>query len=177
MLAPTDGAACCTGHAVGGATTYTVGATRRARVPTPDQPIANHCREMDEHRVGGSVREGVLGADPNQHDKSAGFSFIVQSRVCRTTPTTKRPQVLQAFFLSLMITGSAEKPDEATANASHRLGPSYMPVELKRSRHVAVAIPEVRVSRGITASPRQESPQPQQPDVTYHQTLFGWRGR
>jgi hypothetical protein len=30
-----------------------------------------------------------------------------------------------------------------------------MPFEAKRFRHVAVAIPEVRVSGGITVSPRQ----------------------
>ena len=59
----------------------------------------------------------------------------------------------------------------------HRLGPSDMPLEAKRSRHVAVAIPEIRVRRGIAVSPRQESPQPQQPDLAYHQTLIGWRFR
>jgi hypothetical protein len=52
-----------------------------------------------------------------------------------------------------------------------------MPLEAKRFRHVAVAIPEVCVSRGITVSPRQESPESQQPDVSYQQTLIGWCGR
>ena len=37
----------------------------------------------------------------------------------------------------------------------HHLGPRDMPLEAKRSRHVAVAIPEVRVSPGIAVSPRQ----------------------
>jgi hypothetical protein len=59
----------------------------------------------------------------------------------------------------------------------HRLGPRDMPFETKGSRHVAVAIPEVPVSCGIAVSLRQESPQPQQPDVAYHQTLIGRRGR
>ena len=36
-----------------------------------------------------------------------------------------------------------------------------MPFEAKRFRHVAVVIPEVRVSLSIAASPRQERPQPQ----------------
>src|SRR6185312_14533051 len=58
-----------------------------------------------------------------------------------------------------------------------RLGPLNMPFEAKRCRHVAVAIPQVRVSRGITVSPRQESAEPQQPDVAHHQTLIGRRGR
>jgi hypothetical protein len=52
-----------------------------------------------------------------------------------------------------------------------------MPFVAKRFRHVAVAIPEVRVRCGIALSPRQQCPQPQQPDVAYHQTLIGWRGR
>jgi hypothetical protein len=42
-----------------------------------------------------------------------------------------------------------------------------MSLEAKRFRHVAVAIPEVPVSRGIAASPRQESPQPQHLDIAY----------
>ena len=52
-----------------------------------------------------------------------------------------------------------------------------MPLVAKRSRHVPVAIPEVRVSRGIAVSPRQQSPDSQQPNVAYYQTLIGWRGR
>jgi hypothetical protein len=52
-----------------------------------------------------------------------------------------------------------------------------MALEAKRSRHVAVAIPEVCISRDITVSPRQQSPQPQQHDLSYHQTLIGWRSR
>jgi hypothetical protein len=59
----------------------------------------------------------------------------------------------------------------------HSLGPRDMPLVAKRFRRVAVAIPEVRVSCGIAVRPRQQSPQPQQPDVAYHQTLVGWRGR
>src|ERR1700693_5028383 len=42
----------------------------------------------------------------------------------------------------------------------HRLGPRDMPLVAKRSRHVPVAIPEVRIGRGISMSPRQKSPQP-----------------
>ena len=59
----------------------------------------------------------------------------------------------------------------------HRFGPCDMPFEAKRFRHVAVAIPQVHVGRAIAVSARQQSPQPQQPDVAYHQTLIGWRGR
>jgi hypothetical protein len=51
-----------------------------------------------------------------------------------------------------------------------------MPFVAKRFRHVAVAIPELRISRVITVSPREQSPQPQQPNLSYHQTLIGWRG-
>ena len=70
---------------------------------------------------------------------------------------------------------TAHKP--SPARSRHRLGPRDMPLEAKCSRHVAVAIPEVRVSRGIAMSPRQESPQPQQPDLAYHQSFVGWCGR
>jgi hypothetical protein len=41
-----------------------------------------------------------------------------------------------------------------------------MPLEAKRSRHVAVAIPEVRVSRVVAVSPRQQSTE-SQPDVAH----------
>jgi hypothetical protein len=47
--------------------------------------------------------------------------------------------------------------DLAPARLRHRLGPVDMPLKLKRFRHVAVAIPQVRVSRGIAVSPRQQS--------------------
>jgi hypothetical protein len=52
-----------------------------------------------------------------------------------------------------------------------------VPFEAKRFRHVSVASLEIRVSGGIAVSPRQQSPQPQQPDVAHHDTLFGGRGR
>ena len=53
----------------------------------------------------------------------------------------------------------------------HRLGPRDMSFEAKRFRHVAVAIPKVRVSRGIAVSPRQQSPQPQQQDVVQNKRI------
>jgi hypothetical protein len=37
----------------------------------------------------------------------------------------------------------------------HCLGPRDMPLEAKRFRHVAVAIPEVAIAGGIAVSPRQ----------------------
>jgi hypothetical protein len=52
-----------------------------------------------------------------------------------------------------------------------------MPVEAKRFRHVAVAIPVVAIAGIVTVSPRQKSAEPQQPDLAYHQTLIGRRGR
>ena len=53
----------------------------------------------------------------------------------------------------------------------HRLGPRDMPLEAKRFRHVAVAIPQLRISRGIAVSPRQQSPQPQQQDVVQNKRI------
>jgi hypothetical protein len=49
----------------------------------------------------------------------------------------------------------------------HCLGPRDMPFEANRFRHVAVAIPKLRISRGAAARPRQEGPQPQQPDLAH----------
>jgi hypothetical protein len=43
-----------------------------------------------------------------------------------------------------------------------------MPLELKRSRHVAVAIVVFAIAGIVTVSPRQQSVQPQQPDVGYY---------
>ena len=55
----------------------------------------------------------------------------------------------------------------------HCLGPLDMPLEAKGFRHVAVAIPQVRVGPGIAVSPRQESPQPQQPDLAHSENVVG----
>jgi hypothetical protein len=37
----------------------------------------------------------------------------------------------------------------------HRLGPLHVPLEAKRSRHVAVAIPQLHITRGVAVSPRE----------------------
>jgi hypothetical protein len=57
----------------------------------------------------------------------------------------------------------------------HRVSPVKMPLEAKRFRHVAVAIPIVAVANLVTLCPRQTSPQSQQPDVAYDQILIGRR--
>jgi hypothetical protein len=59
----------------------------------------------------------------------------------------------------------------------HRLGPVHVPLEAKRCRHVAVAIPIVAIGDLIAFRPCQQRAQPQQPDVAQNQTLVGWRGR
>src|ERR1700756_4681017 len=59
----------------------------------------------------------------------------------------------------------------------HRLSPRDMSFEAKRFRHVGVALPEGGGRRAFAATPRQDAPAPQQPDLAYHQTLIGWRGR
>jgi hypothetical protein len=59
----------------------------------------------------------------------------------------------------------------------YRLDPRDMPFKTKRFRYLAVAIPIVAIASVIATSPRQQSPQPEQPDLTYHQTVFGWRSR
>jgi hypothetical protein len=42
----------------------------------------------------------------------------------------------------------------------HFLGPRDVPLEAKRPRHIAVAIPEVRATCSIALSPRQQSSEP-----------------
>jgi hypothetical protein len=49
-----------------------------------------------------------------------------------------------------------------------------MPLEAKRFRHVAVAIPVFTIAGLVTVGTGQQRAQPQQPDVAYHQTLVGW---
>ena len=48
-----------------------------------------------------------------------------------------------------------------------------MPLEAKRFRHVAVAIPELRIRLGIAVSPRQQSPQPQQRNLEQYESRVG----
>src|SRR5271165_858033 len=45
--------------------------------------------------------------------------------------------------------------DTGPPRSWHRLGPLDMPLEAKRFRHVAVAIPEVAVGGFVTTCPRQ----------------------
>ena len=52
-----------------------------------------------------------------------------------------------------------------------------MPLEAKRCRHGAVAIPIVAVGGLVAVSPRQQRAQPQQPDRRVSPTLVAWRGR
>jgi hypothetical protein len=59
----------------------------------------------------------------------------------------------------------------------HRLSPGDMPLEAKRSRHVAVAVPLVAIGSVVTVSTRQKSTESEHPDVAHHEILIGWRGR
>ena len=52
-----------------------------------------------------------------------------------------------------------------------------MSLEAKRFRHVTVAIPVFAIAGVLTAGPRQQNSQPQQPDLAQHQTLIGGRSR
>jgi hypothetical protein len=51
-----------------------------------------------------------------------------------------------------------------------------MAVKIEHSRHVGVAIPGVQKSRDVAANSREESPEPQHPDIAYHETFVCWRG-
>jgi hypothetical protein len=52
-----------------------------------------------------------------------------------------------------------------------------MPLEAKRFRHVAAAIPVFAIAGIVTVSPRQQSLQPQQPYFADNETVIGWRFR
>ena len=84
---------------------------------------------------------------------------------CRHGCARRRcPRVIrhEALRLSYVVYFETQRAALPRCPASwHRLGLRDMPLEAKRFRHVAVAVPQVRVSRGIVVRPRQKSPQPQ----------------
>ena len=59
----------------------------------------------------------------------------------------------------------------------HRLGPLHVPLEAQRCRHGTVAIPIVAIACLVAVRPRQQCPQPQQPDFTDNQPVVGSRVR
>ena len=63
--------------------------------------------------------------------------------------------------------------DSRTGLSRHRLGQGDMPLEAKPFRHVAVAIPELRIRRGVAVSPRHKSPQPQQRNLEQYESRVG----
>ena len=65
---------------------------------------------------------------------------------------------------------------ESLSCLGHGLGPVDVPFETKGFRGLSVLIPWFAIAGLVTVSPRQKSPQPQQPDLTYHQTVIGWHG-
>jgi hypothetical protein len=56
--------------------------------------------------------------------------------------------------LALSVSRQAGPASRPTA-LRHRLGPRDMSLEAKCFRHVAVAVPQVHISRGVPVSPRQ----------------------
>jgi hypothetical protein len=48
-----------------------------------------------------------------------------------------------------------------------------VPLEAKRSRHVAVAVAEVNISGGIAVGSGEQGAQPQQPDLVQHEAGIG----
>jgi hypothetical protein len=63
-----------------------------------------------------------------------------------------RPSSRSARITLTIVAPRAEAPTEPVSR--HRLGPRGMSFEAKRSRHVAVAISEIPVRRGIAVSLR-----------------------
>lgn len=65
----------------------------------------------------------------------------------------------------------------AAGASRHGLGPLAMPLAAERSRRVAVAIPEVRISDVVAVSPRQQRAEALQQDVAHHEAILGGRSR
>jgi len=81
-------------------------------------------------------------------------SFHCWSAMSVTSPCHLRYEVSRLSYVVCFET-VAGRVLESLSHLGHDLSPGDMPLKLKRSRHVAVAIPEKRVSRGIAVSPRQ----------------------
>ena len=54
----------------------------------------------------------------------------------------------------------------------HCFSPFHVSLVAERCRHVAVAIPEVRISCGIAVSQRQKSVESQRPDFAYYPAVI-----
>jgi hypothetical protein len=111
------------------------------------------------------------GGTAARAETRCGRGHIASQRFCVVL------SILGTSGAGLVAQHGSQRPAMAIPSSRHRLGPRDMSLEAKRSRHVAVAIPEIRISRVIAVRLRQKSPQPQQPNLSYRQTLFGWRGR
>jgi hypothetical protein len=110
-----------------------------------------------------ALRCASAGAWHNWHSGTRRDSL--RPRAYRVSAVLCRVEHNGTSGAGLVAQRGSQRPAMAIPLSWHRLGPRDMSLEAKRSRHVAVAIPEVRISCGIAVSPRQESPQPQQPDL------------
>src|ERR1700682_4117262 len=86
------------------------------------------------------------------------------------------PHSSQNLALSRMPVPHDPHATSTVIRPSHRLGPVDVAFEAKRCRHRTIAPHQVPVGHVVAAGPRQQSSEPQQPDVAYHQTLIVWRG-
>ena len=110
------------------------------------------------------LRCASAGAWHNWHGGTRRDSL--RPRAYRVSAVLCRVEHRGTSGAGLVAQRGSQRPAMAIPPSWHCLGPGDMSLEAKRFRHVAVAIPEVRVSGGIAVRPRQESPQPQQPDLT-----------
>jgi hypothetical protein len=77
-----------------------------------------------------------------------GRGHIASQRFCVVL------SIMETSGAGLVAQRGSQRPAMAIPSSWHRLGPRDMSFEAKRFRHVAVAIPELRISRVIMVSPR-----------------------
>src|SRR5262249_4633928 len=65
-----------------------------------------------------------------------------------------------------------DSPEAVMAPSWHRLGPRHMPLEAKRSGHIAIALLESAVGVVVAVGAGQQRTKAQQPDVAHHHPLL-----
>jgi hypothetical protein len=90
---------------------------------------------------------------------TTGTAACAQTRCGRVHIASQRFCVVLSIMgtsgAGLVAQRGSQRPATAIQSSGHCLGPRDMPLVAKRSRHVAVAIPELRVSGVIAVSPCQ----------------------
>lgn len=121
----------------------------------------------------------------NDGDSTTGVEPPVEKKVFSCDPRRERGSLARRFessgvvrpfcYLGLFQDNLGELAGRPVSR--HGLSPSDMPLAAERSRRVAVAIPEVRISNVVAVSPRQQRAESLQQDVAHHEAMVGRRRR